>query len=144
MEVSCLFWAPLRVKWAMSVNKMLRINANISQDKLPALSQNVPLQTRPQRCYQHDGAPPHFSHFVRQYPNHKFSKRWLGHGGKKSATTVTGSQPITLPCVGLHESYGVRTQGEQENCSSEFSTLQEASTTLQCFVNSQVPWSHES
>jgi hypothetical protein len=28
------------------------------------------------------------------------------------ATTVTGSEPITLPCVGLHESYGVCTRGE--------------------------------
>ena len=28
------------------------------------------------------------------------------------ATMVTGSEPIRLPCVGLHESYGVHTQGE--------------------------------
>ena len=30
------------------------------------------------------------------------------------ATTVTGSEPIRLPCVGLHESYGVCTQGEHD------------------------------
>jgi len=30
------------------------------------------------------------------------------------ATMVTGSEPIRLPCVGLHESYGVFTQGEHE------------------------------
>jgi len=30
------------------------------------------------------------------------------------ATTVTGSEPIRLPCVGLHESYSVCTQGEHE------------------------------
>jgi len=30
------------------------------------------------------------------------------------ATTVTGSEPIRLPCVGLHESYGVGTQGEHQ------------------------------
>jgi len=30
------------------------------------------------------------------------------------ATTVTGSEPIRLPCVGSHESYGVCTQGEHE------------------------------
>ena len=28
------------------------------------------------------------------------------------ATTVTGSEPIRLPCVGLHEIYGVCTQVE--------------------------------
>jgi hypothetical protein len=59
------------------------------------------------------------------------------------ATTVTGSEPITLPSVGLHESYGVCTQDEK-NYSSAFSALQEASTTLQCFVRLQVLWSHES
>ena len=30
------------------------------------------------------------------------------------ATMVTGSEPIRLPCVGLHESYGVYTQGQHE------------------------------
>ena len=30
------------------------------------------------------------------------------------APTVTRSEPIRLPCVGLHESYGVCTQGEDE------------------------------
>jgi hypothetical protein len=30
------------------------------------------------------------------------------------ATTVTGSEPIILPCVGLHESCGVCRQGEHE------------------------------
>jgi len=30
------------------------------------------------------------------------------------ATTVTGSEPTRLPCVGLHESYGICTQAEQE------------------------------
>jgi hypothetical protein len=30
------------------------------------------------------------------------------------ATTVTGFELIRLPCVGLHESYGLCTQGEHE------------------------------
>ena len=30
------------------------------------------------------------------------------------ATTVTGSELTRLPCVGLHESYGVCTQGEHD------------------------------
>jgi len=30
------------------------------------------------------------------------------------ATTVTRSEPISLLCVGLHESYGAATQGEHE------------------------------
>jgi len=36
----------------------------------------------------------------------------------------------------------VKTQ--EKNYSSEFSALQEASTTLQCFISLQVLWSHES
>jgi len=42
------------------------IYATVLQDELPALLENVPLQTRRQTCYQHDGAPPHFSQAVRQ------------------------------------------------------------------------------
>ena len=30
------------------------------------------------------------------------------------ATTVTGSEPIRLPCVWLHENHGVCKQGEHE------------------------------
>jgi hypothetical protein len=48
------------------------IYANFLQDELPALIENVPLQTRRQLYYQHDGAPLHFSQVVRQYLNHKF------------------------------------------------------------------------
>jgi len=42
------------------------IYANFLQDEMPALLENVPLQTRLQMYYQHDGAPPHFSQVVRQ------------------------------------------------------------------------------
>ena len=42
------------------------IYANILKDNLPALLENVPLQTRQQMYYQHDGAQPHFSQVVRQ------------------------------------------------------------------------------
>ena len=35
---------------------------------------------RTQKYYQHDGAPSHFSHVVRPYPNHKLPNRWIGRG----------------------------------------------------------------
>ena len=54
------------------------------QDKLPALLENVPLQTRWQMYYQHDGAPPHFCQVVWQYLNHKFPNQWIGHGGAQN------------------------------------------------------------
>ena len=47
------------------------IYANVLQDELPALLENVPLQTQ-QMYYQHDGALAHLSQVVRQYLNHKF------------------------------------------------------------------------
>ena len=46
------------------------IYANVLQDELPALLENVPLQTWRQRYYQNDGASPDFSQVVRQYLNH--------------------------------------------------------------------------
>ena len=40
--------------------------AKFLQDEFPALLENVPLQPGRQIYYHHDGAPPHFSHVVRQ------------------------------------------------------------------------------
>jgi hypothetical protein len=60
------------------------IYANVLQDELPALLENVPLQTRLQMYYQRDLAPPHFSQVVRQYRNHKFPNRWIGRGGAQN------------------------------------------------------------
>jgi len=60
------------------------IYANFLQDELPALLENVPLQTRRRIYYQHDGAPPHFSQVDRHYPNHKFPNRWIGRGGTQN------------------------------------------------------------
>ena len=57
------------------------IYANLLQDDLRTLIENVPVQTRQKICYQHDGAPPHFSQVVRQYLYHKFPNRWIGRGG---------------------------------------------------------------
>ena len=65
------------------------IYANILQDELPALLQNVPLQTRRQKYYQHDGAQPHFSQVVRQYLNHKFPNRWIDRGGEQSCPLLS-------------------------------------------------------
>jgi len=37
------------------------IYANVLQNELPTLLENVSLQTRRQMCYQYDGEPPHQS-----------------------------------------------------------------------------------
>ena len=60
------------------------IYASFLQDELPTLLENVPLRTRRQMYYQHDGAPPHFSQVVRQYLNCKFPNRWIGHGNAQN------------------------------------------------------------
>ena len=31
--------------------------------------------------FQHDGAPPHYTRYVREYLNESFPNRWLGRGG---------------------------------------------------------------
>jgi len=52
-------------------------------DELSALLENVPLQTRRQMYYQHDGAQPRFSQVVRQYLNLKFPNQWTDRGGSR-------------------------------------------------------------
>ena len=49
-------------------------------NELPALLENVPLQTWRHMCYQHDEALPHFSQVIRQCLNHRFPNQWIGHG----------------------------------------------------------------
>ena len=46
------------------------IYANVLQDQLPVLLDSIPLQTRRQMSYQHDGAPHHFSQVVKQHQQH--------------------------------------------------------------------------
>jgi hypothetical protein len=60
------------------------IYANVLQYELPAFFETLPLQLRRQMNYQYDGAPPHFSLFVRQYMKHKFPNRWIGRGGAQN------------------------------------------------------------
>jgi hypothetical protein len=60
------------------------VYANILRDELPALLENVPLQTRLKFYYQYNGAPPHFNQVVRQYLDHKFPNRWIGRGGSQN------------------------------------------------------------
>ena len=60
------------------------IYANLLQDELPALLENVLLHTRRQMYYQQNGAPTHFNQVVRQYLNHEFPNRWIRHGGAEN------------------------------------------------------------
>lgn len=43
--------------------------------------EDVPLLTRAQMWFQHDGAPAHFAAEVRNYLNEYFRNRWIGRGG---------------------------------------------------------------
>ncbi|PNF16851.1 hypothetical protein B7P43_G06773 [Cryptotermes secundus] len=36
---------------------------------------------RSQMCFQHDGAPPHYTQHVRHYLDESFPNHWLGSGG---------------------------------------------------------------
>ena len=71
---------------------------HVMQHELPALLENVPLQTRSQICHQHDGAPPHFSQVIRPYLKLKFANRWIGRGG---ALNWPPRSPVLIP-LGYH------------------------------------------
>lgn len=51
------------------------------EEELPTLLEDVPLATRRQLYFQHDGAPPHFSNAVSTYLNEQFPNKWIGRGG---------------------------------------------------------------
>jgi len=51
------------------------------QEELPRLLEDVPLNTRGLKYFQHDEAPPHSSREVRNFLNCRFPVRWIGRGG---------------------------------------------------------------
>lgn len=51
------------------------------EETLPQLLENIPLQTRQNMWFMHDGAPAHFSLTVREHLNATFGQQWIGRGG---------------------------------------------------------------
>lgn len=51
------------------------------QDHLNNFLEEVPLLVRNNMWFMHDGAPPHFSHIVRNHLNNRFPDQWIGRGG---------------------------------------------------------------
>ena len=53
----------------------------LTQDILPDVLDDVPLQLRVGMWFMNDGAPPHFSRIARQYLNDHFPGKWIGRNG---------------------------------------------------------------
>jgi len=51
------------------------------RNELPGLLEDIPLMRRSQMYFQHDGAPPHYTRYVREYLNESYPNHWLGRGG---------------------------------------------------------------
>jgi len=51
------------------------------RNELPCLLEDIPLMIRSQMYFQHDGAPPHYTRYVRDYLDESFPNHWLGRGG---------------------------------------------------------------
>lgn len=51
------------------------------QNDFHYLVEHLPLETRRNMYYMHDGAPPHFSVAVREHLNTVYPNRWIGRGG---------------------------------------------------------------
>ena len=117
------------------------IYANFLQEELPAL-ENVPLQTRRQMYYQHDGVLPHFSQVVRQYLIHKFLNRWIGRGDAQN--WPPGLNSLDYHVWGYMKAMVYAHQVNTRELLQRILSAAKASTTLQCFVRLQVLWSHKS
>lgn len=50
-------------------------------NELPALCEEIPLQSRSTMWFQQDGAPPHYSVAARTVLNRRFPNRWIGRAG---------------------------------------------------------------
>jgi hypothetical protein len=54
---------------------------NFLKEILPELLLNVPVHIRRRMWFQHDGAPAHFRHEVRELLNLTYGEQWIGRGG---------------------------------------------------------------
>ena len=86
-------YAITRIQWV--VRKQCHVNRHrtltgttyreilerLTQDILPDVPDDVPLQLRVGMWFMHDGAPPHFSSIARQYLNDQFPGKWIGRNG---------------------------------------------------------------
>lgn len=54
---------------------------NFLLNELPIMLDDIPLALRSNIIFQHDGAPAHNAHIVRDYLNAQFPNRWLGTYG---------------------------------------------------------------
>lgn len=57
-----------------------QVYLNFLRNELPALLEDVPLQTRRDMWFQHDGCPAHFSLGVRNFLNENYPNCWIGRG----------------------------------------------------------------
>jgi hypothetical protein len=60
------------------------IKNSCSQNLLPALLEDIPLQTRSHVYFQNFTAPPHFSRQVARYQIKQFLNRWIGCDGPQN------------------------------------------------------------
>jgi len=59
--------------------------------------------------FQHDGAPPHYTRYVREDLNESFRNRWLGRGGPVAWPLWSPDLNTScLLCLGPHEGISVR------------------------------------
>lgn len=56
------------------------IYLNFLEFHLPVLLEDIPLQTRINMWFQHDGCPAHYSNNVRNFLNRQFPDSWIGRG----------------------------------------------------------------
>ena len=84
---------------------------------------------------------------VRQYLNHKFPNRWIGRGGAENWPPRSPDlNPLDYHVWGYMKAmvYAHNVEHERRTTAATSQALQEASTTLHCFVKLQVLWLHES
>ena len=60
-------------------------------------------------CFQHDGAPPHFTHAVRCHLDQRFGQTWIGHGGPIAWPAHSPDRTLQDYFLwGPHEEFGLR------------------------------------
>jgi hypothetical protein len=71
---------PVRLPERLTGTTCREFLERLTQDILPDVLDDVPLQLRVGMWFMHDGAP-HFSGIARQYLNDNFPEKWIGRNG---------------------------------------------------------------
>lgn len=91
-----------KVRWGLLDNKIYKVYLNILNTSFQDLLKDIPLDRLPHFQFQHHGALPHSERVIHEFPNRKFTGKWIKN---RYTVDLRICQLVPLICLPLISSY---------------------------------------